>query len=297
MEIEEEMTEKILVRIGKEESGKGEVADVGDEEKGSGEEGRARGLGAVEIGARDIELLEWVSDHYFSTKAVLLERFFAEAKGLTLGKKTGQYGSRRITKFEREGYLRPSRYRVMGQVPLLLSGLGYKLLHGQGVATSHHHVPDIDIANFDHDVWVQRLRTRFEIGYGAERWLTDRVLQRIQAEKQLPYVPDARFYVGDQAWNLEVERTPKRKDRLKEILEARAAGSKKTKVLYVLDRKFSDYYREKMAVTENPGCFYIAHFDDLETVFSVGDGVAQGAIRDVLTNRVWVGVGHADMVA
>ena len=257
MDDEDGKTEEILVRVGEE----------GKAKRGGG---RGGAKGAVEISARDVEVLEWVCDHYFSTKGILLERFFAEAKFLTLGKQTGQYGSRRITKLEREGYLQPSRYRVLGQVPLLLSPLGYKLLHGQGRAVEHHPVSDIDIANFEHDVWVQRLRTKFELGYGAERWRPDRVLQRIQAEKKLPYVPDARFYVGGQAWNLEVERTPKRKDRLKEILKVRAEGSSKTRVLYVLDRRFSDFYREHMAVTVNPGCFFITHFDDLEQAHWVG---------------------------
>jgi hypothetical protein len=263
MEEEEAKTEEIWI---------GKMGE-GKERK----EGRVKaiGVGAVEITARDVEVLEWVCEHYFSTKAILLERFFGEPMFLTRGQQTGQYGSRRVTKLEREGYLQPSRYKVLGQVPLLLSPLGYKLLHGRERALAHHHIPDIDIANFEHDVWVQRLRTKFELGFGATRWKTDRLLQRIQSEKQLPYVPDGRFYVGAQAWNLEVERTPKRKDRLREILKVRAEGSTKTRVLYVLDRRFSDFYREHMAVTVNPGCFFITYFDDLDQVHWVGsDGAA-----------------------
>ena len=83
--------------------------------------------------------------------------------------------------------------------------------------------------------------------------------------------PDGRFYgVDGQPWNLEVERTPKRLDRLREVIGIRAEASRKSRVLYVLDRRFSDFYREQMAISVNPECFYVAHFDDLSRASCVG---------------------------
>ena len=280
---EDEKTEEILVLDGAERG-----VGRGKKENGLKEKKAA----SIEIGARDVEVLQWVCEHYFSTKEILLGRFYAESKFLTVGQQTGQYGSRRVTKLLREGYLGPSRYRVLGAVPLLLAPIGYKLLHGQGLSIEHHPVPDIDIANFEHDVWVQRLRTMFELQYGATKWRTDRVLQRIQSEKKLPYVPDARFRIGEQSWNLEVERTPKRKDRLKDLLKVRAEGSHKTRVLYVLDRRFSEFYREHMAVTVNPGCFFITHFDDLGTVHWVGNDGAALPLDKLFQVQTTVGETH-----
>jgi hypothetical protein len=229
-------------------------------------------------------LFEWVAEHRFSTKALLIERFYAEPSRVREGAKaSGQYGAVRLRAMLREGYLKPSRYRVLREAPLLVSELGYRVLHGLGRVPEYRTLPDIDIENFEHDVWVQKLRIAFERDYGCKRWATERAMKLAQQEKQLPYIPDGRFYdAGGHAWNLEVERTPKRLDRLREVIGTRAEASRKSRVLYVLDRRFSDFYREQMALSVNPTCFYVAHFDDLNRVSCVGQPGASSSLKRLL---------------
>ena len=224
------------------------------------------------VSERDLELFEWVAEHRFSTKTLLIERFYSEPTKLKEGAKaSGQYGAVRLRAMVRQGYLKPSKYRIMREAPLLVSELGYRLLHGIGRVPDYRALPDIEIENFEHDVWVQRLRIAFEREHGCKSWSTERAMKLAQQDRQLPYIPDGRFYGHDgQAWNLEVERTPKRLDRLREVIGTRAEASRKSRVLYVLDRRFSDFYREQMAISVNPECFYVAHFDDLSRVSCVG---------------------------
>jgi hypothetical protein len=226
----------------------------------------------VVVSERDLELFEWVAEHRFSTKALLIERFYSEPTRVRDGAKaSGQYGAVRLRAMIGQGYLRPSKYRVLRESPLLVSDLGYRLLHGRGRVADYRALPDIDIENFEHDVWVQKLRIQFERDYGCKSWSTERAMKLAQQERQLPYLPDGRFYGSDdQPWNLEVERTPKRLDRLREVLGVRAEASRKSRVLYVLDRRFSDFYREQMALSQNPACFFVTHFDELERVSAVG---------------------------
>ncbi|MCC6811845.1 MAG: hypothetical protein IT381_30755 [Deltaproteobacteria bacterium] len=243
----------------------------------------------VVVSERDLDLFEWVAEHRFSTKELLVERFYSDPTKLRAGTQaSGQYGAVRLRALLRDGYLRPSRYRILRVAPLLVSDVGYRLLHGLGRVPEYRALPDIDIENFEHDVWVQRLRIAFERDHGCKNWSTERALKLAQQERQLPYLPDGRFNSADgQAWNLEVERTPKRLDRLKELLSLRARTSRKTRVLYVLDRRFSEFYRAQMAVTENPAVFHIAHFDDLATAHLGGNDWAATSIAQLFGgNRV-----------
>lgn len=228
----------------------------------------------IALGVRDLAILGWMAEHRFSTKELLVDRFYSSSTRIRPGAKpSGSYGSQRIGQLEREGYLRRSRYRVHSTAPLLLSDLGYRLLHGRELALGYHPLADLDIESFEHDVWAQRLRIAFERDLGCSRWRTERSLKMAAGKAGLPYVPDARFYSPNgQAWNLEVERTPKRADRLKTLLGERAQASRKSAILYVLDRRFSEFYRDQMAITPNPGVFFITHFDDLSRVSGGANG-------------------------
>lgn len=247
--------------------------------------GRSRRPGVV-ISARDLELLSWVAEHRFSTKAILIERFYSEPSRLKEGAQaSGQYGAVRLRMLIKQGYLRPSRYRILREAPLLVSDLGYKVLHGVGRLAEYRGFPDIDIENFEHDVWAQRCRIQLERDHGCHSWVTERAMKAMQQEKELPYLPDGRFLSSaGQAWNLEVERTPKRLDRLKNILDTRARASRRSKVLYVLDRRFSEFYRHLMSVTVNPGCFFATHFDDFANVLCGSAGWRSLPLGEVLSS-------------
>ena len=266
-ETEEVKTEEIVIqRIGI-----GEKNSAGNEEEEEAT-GREKKRAGVVVSERDLELFEWVAEHRFSTKELLVERFYSEPTRLREGAQaSGQYGAVRLRALVRQGYLKPSRYRILREAPLLVSDLGYRVLHGLGRVPDYRALPDIEVENFEHDVWVQRLRIAFEREHGCKNWSTERVMKLAQQDRQLPYIPDGRFYgVDGQPWNLEVERTPKRLDRLREVIGIRAEASRKSRVLYVLDRRFSDFYREQMAISVNPECFYVAHFDDLSRASCVG---------------------------
>ncbi len=284
---EEKTVEMVVLRTeekGKEGTGSG--AENGDGEEKTKETKRP----GVVVSERDLELFVWVAEHRFSTKALLIERFYSEPTKLKEGAKaSGQYGAVRLRAMVRQGYLKPSKYRIMREAPLLVSELGYRLLHGIGRVPDYRALPDIEIENFEHDVWVQRLRLAFEREHGCKSWSTERAMKLAQQDRQLPYIPDGRFYGADgMPWNLEIERTPKRLDRLKEVLAVRAKTSKKTRVLYVLDRKFSEFYRAQMAVTESPATFHITHFDDLNTVHIGGRDWAAASLKNLFTGGTHV---------
>lgn len=266
--IEEEKTVKMMIS----ESVRTEKLGLKKEENEEPTRRDIKRKGVV-VSERDLELFEWVAKHRFSTKALLIERFYSEPKRLRDGAQaSGQYGAVRLRAMIHQGYLRLSKYRVLREAPLLVSELGYRVLHGLGRLPDYRTLPDMDIENFEHDVWVQKLHIAFERDYGCKSWVTERAMKLAQEARALPYLPDGRFYGADgQPWNLEVERTPKRLDRLKEVLAVRAQSSKKTRVLYVLDRRFSDFYRAQMALTENPGVFCVTHFDELSRAFAIGD--------------------------
>ena len=133
---------------------------------------------------------------------------------------------------------------------------------------------------------MTKLRIDFERDYGCSNWHTERELRIRNGEKALPYVPDARFQAADgQAWSLEVERTSKRAERLRGLLDARARASRSSKLLYILDRRFFEHYRGLIAVTVNPGAFHLICFDDLVTVYVGADNWRAQSLSTVLLNK------------
>lgn len=198
--------------------------------------GRRPGL---TLSQRDLDVLGWIAEHRWSTQGLLLEAFFANPNPLKVSagrKPSGKYGRERLWALEREGYIQPSRYRVGTTVPLLLSPRGYSLLHGQGMVEWAHPFPDIDVARFEHEILIQRLRVMLE-RMGAREWKTERMLSQLNRSEGLPYVPDAKFEIGGYWYALEAERTLKAKKRLHEFLGQRAKANKRTRMLYVLPER------------------------------------------------------------
>jgi hypothetical protein len=205
--------------------------------------GRRPGLSMSD---RDIDVLEWIAAHRWSTEELLLKAFYSDPnpeKMLPGVKPSGKYGRERLAKLERAGFMRASAIKIGSMVPLLLSPKGYDILHGQDRALWAHPFPDIDASRFSHEILSQKLQIHFE-RLGAKSWMTERWLSQVNRRSGLPYVPDARFEAGGQAFAFEVERTLKTKKRLQEFLKIRAAKSKHTKLLYLLpERLFAPFER------------------------------------------------------
>src|SRR5258708_4260574 len=91
----------------------------------------------IVLSERDLALFEWIAEHRFSTKQLLIDRFFSAPTRLRPGAtKSGEYAAGRLKRLEHTGYLRRSRYRVLNESPLLLSEQGYALLHGRELSLS-----------------------------------------------------------------------------------------------------------------------------------------------------------------
>lgn len=198
--------------------------------------GRRPGLTLSE---RDLDVLEWIAEHRWSTREILVEALYSEPnpEKMRPGKKpSGKYGRGRVAQLERAGFIHPSFIKIGSTVPLLLTPRGYDVLHGQGRVEWAHPFPDIDASRFSHEILVQKLRLALE-KFGAEQWLSERRLAQINRKDGLPYVPDARFHAPGGKFALEVERTLKAKKRLHEFLKVRAKSNQSTKMLYVLPER------------------------------------------------------------
>jgi hypothetical protein len=238
-------------------------------------------------------VLGWIAEHRWSTQGLLGEAFFSTPNPLKVSqgrKPSGKYGRERLWALEREGYIQPSRYRVGTTVPLTLSPRGYSLLHGQGMVEWAHPFPDIDVARFEHEILVQRLRILFE-RMGALGWKTERMLSQLNRSEGLPYVPDAQFEIGNQQFALEAERTLKAKKRLHEFLEQRAKANKRTKMIYVLPERLLAPFSKAIADARAafvPGLFVLVQ-EEFER------GTAQLMVRCL--NSDWATMSLAELLS
>lgn len=227
--------------------------------------------GVHTITERDLSVLEWVAEHRFSTAELLIKACYSKPAPKRLQGKapSGTYGSVRIAKLVRDGFLSASAYRIGKTVPLLLSQKGYNLLHGIGRVEWAQFIPEIGMATFEHECWIQRLRILFEDKHGATNWNSERLLKQFRRDKAFPYIPDARFTAGGHAWVLELERTQKNSGRIKELLEIREQANKKTRMVYVMPRALMETFCEVM--TKNgmafPQGLYLVAMEDLETAY------------------------------
>ena len=195
--------------------------------------GRRPGLTLSE---RDLDVLEWIAEHRWSTRELLVEALYSapNPEKMRAGvEASGKYGRERVAKLERAGFIHPSFIKIGTTVPLLLTPKGYDILHGQGRAEWAHPFPDIDASRFSHEILLQRLHISL-VKLGATSWLSERRLSQLNRRNGLPYVPDARFEAGGRKFALEFERTLKAKKRLHAFLEVRAKSNQQTKMLYVL---------------------------------------------------------------
>ena len=183
---------------------------------------------------RDLNVLQWVAEHRFSTAEILVKACFStpDKKRLRGKAPSGAYGGVRIAKLVRDGFLTASAYRIGKTTPLLLSQKGYNVLHGQGRVEWAHPFPDLDAARFEHELLIQTLRLKLE-ELGVKEWRSERQLSWVNRVKHLPFVPDAQFKAGGWTWNLEIERTLKSKERRKKGFEVRAKHSDE-RFLYVV---------------------------------------------------------------
>lgn len=227
--------------------------------------------GVHTVTERDLSVLEWVAEHRFSTAELLIKACYSTPDPRRLGGKapSGTYGSVRIAKLIRDGFLTPSTYRIGKTVPLLLSQKGYNLLHGQGRVEWAQFIPEIGMATFEHECSIQRLRMLLRDKHGATSWNNERLMKQFRRDKALPYVPDARFNAGGYEWVLELERTLKNSGRIKELLEVREKANKKTRMLYVMPRALMESFRA--VISKNymtfPQGLYIVPMEDLETAY------------------------------
>ena len=261
----------------------GEAAGVSFRVKLSGKRGRPKKLqqgekrkqvwrsGVHTITDRDIAVLEWVAEHRFSTAELIIKACYSKPDPKRLKGKapSGTYGSVRIAKLVHDGFLTASTYRIGKTVPLLLSQKGYNLLHGIGRVEWAQFIPEIGMATFEHECWIQRLRILFEDKHGATNWNSERLLKQFRRDKSFPYVPDARFTAGGHAWVLELERTQKNSGRIKELLEIREKANKKTRMVYVMPQAMIETFREVISknVMTFPQGLYIVPMEDLETAY------------------------------
>ena len=227
--------------------------------------------GVHTITDRDLDVLQWVAEHRFSTAELLVRACFSSPDKKRLGGNapSGIYGGVRIAKLVRDGFLTASTYRIGKTVPLLLSQKGYNLLHGQGRVEWAQFIPEIGMATFDHECWLQRLRMFFESKHGATKWKSERLLKQHRRDKTFPYVPDARFSAGGHHWVLELERTQKNSARLKELLEIREKANKNTRMIYVMPLAMMESFKNTIlkAFVSFPHGLYIVTMEDLETAY------------------------------
>lgn len=225
--------------------------------------GRRPGLALSE---RDIEVLEWIAAHRWSTREILLGALYSnpDPSKMQPGRKpSGKYGNERLAKLERAGFIHPSFIRIGKTVPLLLTPKGYDVLHGQGRAMWAHPFPDIDAARFAHELLVQRLRIHLE-GFGAHAWQTERRLAQLNRQQKLAYVPDSNFEASGRRFALEVERTLKAKKRLHEFLKIRAKWNTHTKMLYVIPERLMEPFTKAISDSYSrfaPGLYILTEED------------------------------------
>ena len=225
--------------------------------------GRRPGL---TLSGRDLEVLEWIAEHRWSTRELIIEALYSKPNPEKMRPgvvPSGKYGRGRVAELERAGFIHPSVIKIGATVPLLLTPKGYDILHGQGRAEWAHPFPDIDASRFSHELLLQRLRITL-VKLGAESWLSERRLSQINRRNGLPYVPDARFEAGGRKFALEFERTLKAKKRLHEFLKVRAKSNQQTKMLYVLPARLVEPFQKAIADTWSqfaPGLYVLTAED------------------------------------
>jgi hypothetical protein len=198
--------------------------------------------------ATDLGVFEWLAEHRWSTRETLVEAFYSQPESWKLRegeKPSGAYGVQRITKLIRSGYLRQSKFRIGSVVPLLLTQVGYGVLHGQGMAEWAHHLEEIDPATLEHERIAQALRLQLE-ALGVTGWMTERNLSWANRAKGLQFVSDAQFDSGGYRWCLEVERRLKSKERRSQGFAVRARASNTVRYLYVIPAAILGAVQESM---------------------------------------------------
>jgi hypothetical protein len=148
-------------------------------------------------------------------------------------------------------------------------------------------IPEIGMATFEHECWIQRLRILLRDKHGATSWNSERLMKQFRRDKALPYVPDARFHAGGHTWVLELERTLKNSGRIKELLEVRAKANKNTRMLYVMPRALMESFRA--VISKNymtfPQGLYIVPLEGLETAYCNRSLWKQMPLADLLSGK------------
>lgn len=207
----------------------------------------------------DLGVFEWLAEHRWSTRETLVEAFYSQPESWKLRegeKPSGAYGVQRITKLIRSGYIRQSKFRIGSVVPLLLTQVGYGVLHGQGMAEWAHHLEEIDPATIEHERIAQALRLRLE-ALGVTGWMTERHLSWANRAKGLQFVSDAQFDSGGYRWCLEVERRLKSKERRSQGFAVRARASGTVRYLYVIPAAILGAIRESMKLQDFESGLYV----------------------------------------
>ena len=252
--------------------------------------GRRPGLTLSE---RDLDVLEWIAEHRWSTRELLVDALYSEPNPEKMRAgvvPSGKYGRERVAKLERAGFIHPSFIKIGTTVPLLLTPRGYDVLHGQGRAEWAHPFPDIDASRFSHEILLQRLR--IVLGkMGASSWICERRLSQMNRRSGLPYVPDARFEAGGRKFALEFERTLKAKKRLHEFLKVRAKSNQHTKMLYVLPERLLASFRK--AITDSWSEFSVGLYVLTEEDFVSG----QAGLTVQCLNSKWQTMSLADLLS
>ena len=205
--------------------------------------------GVHTITERDLAVLEWVAEERFSTAELLVRACFSspDPKRLQGKAASGTYGSVRIAKLIRDGFLTASQYRLGKMVPLLLSLKGYSLLHGQGRVEWAQFIPELSLGTIEHELLIQDLRLKLT-QLGVTKWRCERFLSWKNCAKQTRFVPDACFEAGGSTWYLEIERSLKAKKRRAEALELRSKVD--ARFLYVVPESIWEAVKETVPMSD-----------------------------------------------
>ena len=217
--------------------------------------------GVHTITERDLAVLEWVAEERFSTAELLVRACFSspDPKRLQGKAASGTYGSVRIAKLVRDGFLTASQYRLGKTVPLLLSLKGYSLLHGQGRVEWAQFIPELSLGTIEHELLIQDLRLKLT-QLGATKWQCERFLSWKNRAKQMRFVPDAKFEAGGLTWNLEIERSLKSKKRRQDALELRAKVD--ARFLYVVPESLWEAVKETVPLIGfESGMYWLSEAD------------------------------------
>ena len=174
---------------------------------------KTQSAGRVSLSSRDLELIEFVLDMKFASRAELFEKFFSKLKSNEKAK-SDLWARDRLSLLERGGFLKGThsfaesiRYYVATEKAY------FALVNAKPIERAPRAVPSIDQRIFLHDKMVLLSRLEFERAEPNGRWLSDRRLRagiaamlRIQTSN----IPDAIYEFSDgERVAFELENAPK----------------------------------------------------------------------------------------